>query len=201
MNYRKVYNALIEKAQKRIICNEYQEIHHILPKSMGGSNNADNLVSLTAREHFIAHVLLAHIHDNNQMSSALIIMKGRKNGYFNSRLYEIGRKKKSKSIVGNQYAKGLVVSDHAKLAVIESNKRRIRTVAMEEKCTFAGKTHSDEHKAYMSQIMKNRVFSDETRQKMKDAQKKRFALNPISNETKAKMSQSKRNNHAINQVN
>ena len=198
MNYQKVYNSLIDKAQKRTICNEYQEIHHILPKSMGGSNKADNLVSLTAREHFIAHVLLAHIHDNNQMSSALIIMKGRKNGYFNSRLYEIGRKKKSKSMIGNQYAKGLIVPVHTKLAVIESNKSRVRTVAMKEKCTFSGKNHSDEHKEYMSQLMKNRSFSDATRQKMKDAQQKRFALNPVSNETKAKMSQAKRNNYAFN---
>lgn len=37
----------------------YAETHHILPKCMGGQDNNDNLVSLSAREHFIAHWLLS----------------------------------------------------------------------------------------------------------------------------------------------
>ncbi len=34
------------------------EQHHILPKSLQGDNEADNLVFLSLREHFIAHLLL-----------------------------------------------------------------------------------------------------------------------------------------------
>ena len=37
---------------------EYFERHHIIPRSLGGSNESDNIVKLTAREHFIAHLLL-----------------------------------------------------------------------------------------------------------------------------------------------
>jgi hypothetical protein len=36
----------------------YIEEHHIIPKSLGGDNSNDNLVYLTAREHFICHRLL-----------------------------------------------------------------------------------------------------------------------------------------------
>ena len=36
----------------------YCERHHIIPKSIGGSNSSYNLVNLTAKEHFIAHRLL-----------------------------------------------------------------------------------------------------------------------------------------------
>jgi hypothetical protein len=36
----------------------YFEKHHILPKSLGGSNAQSNLASLTAREHYICHLLL-----------------------------------------------------------------------------------------------------------------------------------------------
>jgi len=36
----------------------YFEKHHIHPKSLGGSNDQSNLVSLTAREHYICHLLL-----------------------------------------------------------------------------------------------------------------------------------------------
>ena len=35
-----------------------KEIHHIIPKSLGGSNEKENLVCLTIREHYIAHLLL-----------------------------------------------------------------------------------------------------------------------------------------------
>lgn len=38
--------------------------HHIIPKCMGGSNHADNLVNLTAREHFICHRLLIKMVDS-----------------------------------------------------------------------------------------------------------------------------------------
>lgn len=39
----------------------YVEKHHILPKSLGGSNAQSNLVSLTAREHYICHLLLVRM--------------------------------------------------------------------------------------------------------------------------------------------
>ena len=56
--YRKVYNELIEK--RRVNVPEgYVERHHILPRSLGGGDEASNLVKLTAREHYVAHRLLA----------------------------------------------------------------------------------------------------------------------------------------------
>ena len=36
----------------------YSEVHHIVPRSMGGTNDTDNLIRLTARQHFIAHWML-----------------------------------------------------------------------------------------------------------------------------------------------
>ena len=41
----------------------YEE-HHIIPKCCYGSNNKSNLVTLTCREHFIAHRLLPYIYAN-----------------------------------------------------------------------------------------------------------------------------------------
>jgi len=55
--YTKIYYQIISNASNRI--NEgYIEKHHIVPKSCGGTNDADNLVELSAREHFICHWLL-----------------------------------------------------------------------------------------------------------------------------------------------
>lgn len=55
--YSKHYIALIESRKSRSITG-YTEKHHIVPKSLGGTNDKDNLVRLTAREHYIAHLLL-----------------------------------------------------------------------------------------------------------------------------------------------
>ena len=64
MNYEKIYRDLISKAL--VSDNEgYTEVHHIVPRCIGGSDDIDNLVSLTAREHFLAHWLLAKIHKDN----------------------------------------------------------------------------------------------------------------------------------------
>jgi len=62
MNYQKIYNSLIDLAKSRNWTRKnsgcYVERHHIVPRSLGGTNNKENLVFLTAREHFVAHWLL-----------------------------------------------------------------------------------------------------------------------------------------------
>jgi hypothetical protein len=62
MNYQTHYDKLILRAKNRIL-DGYVEKHHIVPKCLGGSDDIDNLVALTAREHFIAHGLLAKIYN------------------------------------------------------------------------------------------------------------------------------------------
>ena len=53
------------------------ERHHIVPKCMGGGNEAENLVFLTPSEHLFAHHLLARIH-GGVLVSAFIRMTGMK---------------------------------------------------------------------------------------------------------------------------
>jgi hypothetical protein len=60
--YKKWYFSIIYNAQHRILPTDmYVEKHHIIPKSMGGDNTKLNLVQLTAREHYICHLLLIKI--------------------------------------------------------------------------------------------------------------------------------------------
>ena len=61
MNYKLHYEKLINRAKDRKI-NGYTETHHIIPRCMNGTDDKDNLVDLTAREHFIAHLLLLKIY-------------------------------------------------------------------------------------------------------------------------------------------
>lgn len=57
MDYATIYCDLIDNAKTRYTA-EYTERHHIIPKSVGGTDEYDNLVRLTIREHWIAHCLL-----------------------------------------------------------------------------------------------------------------------------------------------
>lgn len=66
MNYQFHYEQLITTRKNRILREgEYYEKHHIIPRCEGGSDCKDNLVLLTAREHYIAHWLLIKITPEN----------------------------------------------------------------------------------------------------------------------------------------
>lgn len=56
------YFSIINRAKNRPVIG-YVENHHIIPKSIGGDNTINNLVSLTAKEHFICHLLLIKMLD------------------------------------------------------------------------------------------------------------------------------------------
>ena len=73
MNYLRIYNELITRAKLRSTITPC-EIHHILPRSMGGSDDPENLVALTPREHFIAHKLLWKINGAGPMATAFVFM-------------------------------------------------------------------------------------------------------------------------------
>ena len=76
MIYSAVYCALISKRLRNPITKDdcYCETHHIIPKSEGGLDEPDNLVNLTAREHYVAHLLLAKIYKDVKMYSAVTYM-------------------------------------------------------------------------------------------------------------------------------
>ena len=94
--YSRWYNQIIERAKCRLLNGEYKEIHHIIPKCLGGNNDSSNLVELTAREHFIAHWLLTKMVDGNnqkKMAYACKMMmhshgKGQQRYRVTSRIYE-----------------------------------------------------------------------------------------------------------------
>lgn len=124
MIYIATYCALISKRLKDPISKEncYCETHHIIPKSEGGLNEKDNLVVLTAREHYIAHLLLWKIYKDYKMFNALQLMRvghnGNRNIKFNSRLFsktkEKGAKKISERMKGWAKRIGYQVSEETK---------------------------------------------------------------------------------------
>lgn len=91
----------------------YTERHHIIPRSLGGSNDDVNLVDLTPKEHFICHLLLAKYYNYEsyewyKMNHAFMMMKcnsQNQDRYFNSRLYQTLRENFSKVMSKSQSGK------------------------------------------------------------------------------------------------
>jgi hypothetical protein len=82
-NAEEKYKILIETARsekRRWEPFKYEE-HHILPRCLGGTDEKTNLVLLTVREHFRAHILLADMYpDNGKLSLACIRMLDSREG-------------------------------------------------------------------------------------------------------------------------
>ena len=69
MNYEKLYYAIINKALRKELSGQrwkgdgnYYEKHHIKPRSLNGSDKDNNLVLLTAKEHYLCHWLLVKLY-------------------------------------------------------------------------------------------------------------------------------------------
>ena len=73
------YQKLLSYAQT-LSSDEYSERHHILPRSMSGSDDISNLIYLPARLHFLAHWLLWKTYKNKQMTRAFFMIRNVKSG-------------------------------------------------------------------------------------------------------------------------
>jgi len=88
MNYKLHYEKLIERARNRKL-QGYKEEHHIIPRSMGGTDDKDNLVNLTAREHFVAHILLVKIYPKEKglINAVNMMCRGQDERKIHNRMY------------------------------------------------------------------------------------------------------------------
>lgn len=92
--YTKIYYNIISNAKQREILPNQSERHHIIPKSIGGSDNGDNVVYLSLREHFVCHRLLTKMTTgvaNTKMSLAIFFMSNRMD-FSSSRTYDVIRR-------------------------------------------------------------------------------------------------------------
>jgi hypothetical protein len=97
--YTKWYYTIINNAKDRLIT-EYSEKHHIIPRSLGGTNDKNNIIRLTSKEHFVVHLLLTKMTIGNakyKMNFALHMLSNAKNigqGRYipSGKIYEIARK-------------------------------------------------------------------------------------------------------------
>ncbi len=181
------YNAITERARIRVI-DGYTEKHHIQPRSIGGSDDKDNLVDLTAREHFICHWLLTKIYTGEAKSKMIYALNGMKrNGkctqryetLITSRVYE--NLKKEFSIVHSATMKGRDPWNKG-IPITEDQRSKNRKSAL-------GKKHTDIAKSRISEAQIGRKRSEETKEKIRNALKGK-SKGPMSEEGKRIRSES-----------
>jgi len=104
MNYLAIYNRLIDRGKDRNT-EDFTEVHHIIPRCMGGNDSSENLVRLTPEEHYVAHQLLVKIYpDNYGLAKAAMMMTAQRT---NNKVYGWIRRRhalamsKSQSGTGN----------------------------------------------------------------------------------------------------
>lgn len=175
MDYKKHYNQLIN-SRKALNRNKkdgnYYEKHHIIPKCLGGSNKKDNIILLTPREHFIAHLLLTEMYEGkikSKMCYAFLLMCAKAplaKRIITSKQFDLARKKMSENYIG------------------ENN-------------PYFGKKHSKESKIKMTKHLIGNTFrlgmaAPNKGKKMSEEQKKKLQGIKRSEETKLKLSISKK---------
>ena len=89
MDYKQNYINLITRTKIERNLSTY-EVHHIIPRSLGGTDELSNLTKLTPREHYLAHYLLWKITTgipHIKMARVLLLMSD-KNKIISSRQYQ-----------------------------------------------------------------------------------------------------------------
>lgn len=81
MNYLRIYENFVASRrlleQSLVDSGDYKEVHHILPRSLGGNNDKDNLIALTPEDHYFAHLLLAKIYGGKLWAAVFLMTSGR----------------------------------------------------------------------------------------------------------------------------
>lgn len=78
MDYKRIYSEFIADRKGKPKPEGYTERHHILPRSLGGGNEPENLIDLTAEDHFFAHLLLAKIHGGRMWAPIALMIGGQR---------------------------------------------------------------------------------------------------------------------------
>lgn len=162
MEYLKIYNRIVERATNRNILG-YVEKHHIVPKCLGGENKKSNIVSLTAKEHYICHKLLCEIYPNeSKLKYAFWRMCNVANNEYQERNYKVSANvysciKDEISLITSKRTKNYSVEMRKLIGEKVSKKLKGRPSGkkgiskpdhsewMKENNPFRGKTHSEEH--------------------------------------------------------
>ena len=203
MNYERIYSEFIaDRLTKQPSSPEYFEKHHILPKSIGGGDCAENIIRLTAEDHIFAHLFLARWLKTRGMWAAIKFIFGqsvRLKKCPTRREIRIAAKAKEKFAERNSGSNncnyGKPVSEEQKNRLREANLGKVQPLHQIEKarCRMFGNSyakgfkHSDSTKQKVSIALTGRVHSEDSKNRISA----KLTGKSKSEEHKRKLSESK----------
>ncbi len=176
MDYFKIYEDLINKALKENRKKRkrdhkdyvYYEKHHIVPRCLGGKDKKENLVLLTAREHFVAHKLLAEVFPDERglvyslwMLTTKVSFENRRNYIVSSKEYERFKNEFSKLLSVKNKGEGN--PNFGKIGELAPMYNKKLSQEAKDKIGMAhkGKTISEEHKQRLRDFRTGRTIPEE----------------------------------------
>ena len=178
MNYLSIYNSLIAKRKTNILSDDiYGELHHIIPRCQGGDDSPENLIRLTAKEHYVAHHLLYKHYRTSSLAHAWFSMlrcSSNQKRFFTAKQHEISKK-----------------------ALIKTLKATMKG----ENNPFYGKTHSEETKKILSEKMKKWYEEHDVPQERIANWIDKVAKKPASDKQKTAVSASNKGKITIKNIN
>ena len=176
--YTNWYFAIIAKASLQVNDGNFREKHHIIPKSLGGTNEAVNLVKLTPKAHYICHLLLTKMVEgpsrHKMWYAHYMMMRGTNRYRPSARMYDLAKRNLSlanKERPGPNLGKTMSEEQKAKLSA--SLKGKNTTPKSEEHKQKLRKPKSEEHKRKLSESRKGKTFgythSEETKKKIAES--------------------------------
>ena len=214
MNSQRIYDEIINNAKSRGLNKKllegYYEKHHIVPRCMKGTNDEDNLVLLTAREHYLCHWLLWKVNTNNKsLMNAYYMMthcKSEKRNYkISSKQYAILRTEcslfKSQTQLGRKHDEASRLKRSIKLMGHKNFKEN--WICSEEtkdliSKALKGKKKSEECKKALSESRigeSNPFFGKTHTDEFKNMLSKKFKNRVLTDEHKLKLSQAAKNHY------
>lgn len=177
MDYHKAYERLYERAIDREL-DEYTEVHHIVPRCIGGDNSKSNLVRLTPEEHFVAHQLLYKMYPHvSGLAFALIAMTGNPHGKRGNKSY--GWIRRAVAVATSKLSIELNKDPEYKARHRAAVKAFTSTPEYKAKISaiHKGRKATPQARANIAEAGRNRaprLFSEEVKQRFSAAQKRRW---------------------------
>ena len=178
MDYVKLHNNIINRAKNREL-NCYNELHHILPKCLGGSNKKINLVRLTAKEHWLIHLILIEIYPDNKNIKLAVNMMMRKSDNQKRQIISSGKQfERLKIVVAKAHSE---LMKGKKRIFTEEHKKNISKSRMGIPSPRKGAKLSEETKRKVGLASKGRNTGDKNHMRRPELREWMRNNNPMKN--------------------
>ena len=168
------YMSITSRAKDRTLPPGYTESHHIIPISLGGSNSAENRCRLTAKEHFVCHLLLTKMTEGKAKAKCV---------YALSMMLKVAPSQIRYTTTNSR----TIASMREQMAIVSSTTHKGKTISADQRqrqaAAMTGRVLTEEHKENISKAQIGKPCSEHRKQRISESKRNK----PITAAHKAAM--------------